>query len=266
MLLEYLKQLRKLLNFVTPPILVLLVLFSVWEFSVRISGIAEYMLPAPSVIIMQIISNLPDYAYDTGVTLIEAIGGFVLGVIIAMLGAVIMYQSRILERGLLPVAILIKVTPIIAIAPLFVIWLGFGLIPKVLIAAIITFFPVLVNCLAGMRATSSDITDLLKSLNASRIEIMFKASIPSSYPYLFAAFKIAIPLSVIGAVVGEWFSGDKGLGSVIIRAHYNLDMPELFGAVFILGFVGILLTGMVWYLEKHILFWHDSQKNQDEFL
>jgi NitT/TauT family transport system permease protein len=117
-----------------------------------------------------------------------------------------------------------------------------------------------------MRATSSDITDLLKSLKASRSEIMIKASLPNSYPYVLASFKIAIPLAVIGAVVAEWFSGDKGLGSMIIRANNNLDMPQLFGAVFILAFIGVLLTAVVWYIERRVLFWHDSQKIENEIL
>lgn len=263
MLINLNNRIKELLCLIAPPIIVLLSIFGVWEISVRASGVEEYIMPAPSGIIIEIASNVTDYIFNALVTIGEAIMGFILGVIVAIIGAIVMYQSRFLERGLLPVAILIKVTPFIAIAPLFVIWFGFGLIPKILIAAIITFFPVLVNCLAGMRATSVDITDLLKSLNASRSEIMIKASIPNSYPYLFASFKIAIPLAVIGAVVGEWFSGDKGLGSMIIRAHNNLDMPQLFGAVFILSFVGVLLTGLVWYVEKKVLFWHDSQKNRE---
>lgn len=266
MLINLIKRTKEVLSLVAPPTIILLSVFVVWEISARVSGVEEYIMPAPSRVIIEIASNITDYIFNALITMGEAIGGFILGVIVAIIGAIVMYQSRFLERGLLPVAILIKVTPIIAIAPLFVIWFGFGLIPKILIAAIITFFPVLVNCLAGMRATSSDITDLLKSLDASRFEIMIKASIPNSYPYLFASFKIAIPLAIIGAVVAEWFSGDKGLGSMIIRAHNNLDMPQLFGAVFILSFVGVLLTGLVLYIEKKVLFWHDSQKNQDTIL
>jgi|TARA_B100001750_G_scaffold240545_1_gene250510 NitT/TauT family transport system permease protein len=264
MIVNVVNKTKQAMQWIGPPIIIFTLLFAVWEISVRLSGVADYLLPSPSRIIMEIISNSSDYALNTLVTVGEAIGGFVLGSIVAIIGAIAMYQSRFLERGLLPVAILVKVTPIIAIAPLFVIWFGFGFIPKILIAAIITFFPVLVNCLAGMRSTSSDVTDLLKSLDASKSEIMIKASIPNSYPYLLASFKIAIPLAVIGAVVAEWFSGDKGLGSMIIRANNNLDMPQLFGAVFILAFIGILLTSLVWYIEKRVLFWHDSQKLENE--
>lgn len=261
---QLISMIKQAYYWIGPPVIVFLLVFAVWEISVRLSEIEDYLLPAPSAIITELLTNISDYAFNTIVTIGEAIGGFVLGSIFAIIGASIMYQSRFLERGLLPVAILIKVTPIIAIAPLFVIWFGFGLLPKILIAAIITFFPVLVNCLSGMRATSSDITDLLKSLNASKSEIMIKASFPNSYPYLFASFKIAIPLAVIGAVVAEWFSGDRGLGSMIIRANNNLDMPQLFGAVFVLALMGVVLTSLVIYIEKRVLFWHDSQKVENE--
>ena len=153
---------------------------------------------------------------------------------------------------------LVKVTPIVAVAPLFVIWFGFGSVPKVLIAALITFFPVMVNALTGLRSVNPVALDLFTSVNASSTEILLKLRAPSSLPYLFAAFRIAVPLSVIGAVVGEWFTGDRGLGSVIIVAHNNLDTPTLFSAIFTLAFIGISLTLLTFYVERRVLFWHDS--------
>ena len=138
------------------------------------------------------------------------------------------------------------------------IWFGFGSFPKILIAALITFFPVLVNGMIGLRSVNPGALDFFHSLDASGREIFFKLRVPSSLPYLFAAFRISIPLSIIGAVVGEWFSGDRGLGSVIIVAHNDLLMPTLFSAVLTLAFIGISLTILVSYLEKRVLFWHES--------
>ena len=171
-----------------------------------------------------------------------------------------MSRSRATERSLLPLAVLVKVTPIVAVAPLFVIWFGFGSFPKILVASLITFFPVLVNALAGLRSVSYEALDLFRSLNASNTEILWKLRAPCSLPYLFAAFRISVPLSVIGAVVGEWFTGDRGLGSVIIVAHNNLDMPRLFAAVAVLAVIGISLTALTWYAEKRVLFWHESER------
>ena len=152
-----------------------------------------------------------------------------LGAAVAFTGATLMAHSRFLERTLLPIAILVKVTPIVAVAPLFVIWFGFGSLPKIFIASLITFFPVLVNAMVGLRAVNPGALDFFRSLHASRTETYLKLRLPSSLPYLFAAFRISIPLSVIGAVVGEWFSGDRGLGSVIIR---RAQQPRHAHAVF----------------------------------
>jgi NitT/TauT family transport system permease protein len=246
--------------YVVPPALALVIAGVVWEAWVRIGNVAEYIVPAPTAIFSDLFGDIGQFALHGGVTLGEALAGFALGASVAIVGAVVMSQSRLLERSLLPLAVLVKVTPIVAVAPLFVIWFGFGSFPKILIASLITFFPVLVNALAGLRSASPEALDLFRSLNASNAEVLWKLRAPGSLPYLFAAFRISVPLSVIGAVVGEWFTGDRGLGSVIIVAHNNLDMPRLFAAVAVLAFIGISLTALTWYAEKRALFWHESER------
>ena len=202
---------------------------------------------------------MPYFIAQGAVTLGEAVAGFALGSIAALVGAALMAHSRFIERSLYPVAILIKVTPVIAVAPLFVIWFGFGPVPKALIAALITFFPVLVNGVTGFRSVDGGALDFMRSLRASRREIFFKLRLPSAMPFIFAAFRVAVPLSVVGAVVAEWFSGNAGLGSVIIVAYSNLDMPTLFAAILALSVIGVALTAIVAALEKRVLFWHQSQ-------
>jgi NitT/TauT family transport system permease protein len=246
------------LGYLLPPAVALVLLALVWEAWTRIAGVPVYLVPAPSVILVRLFGDIGFFVRHGAVTLLEALAGFGLGAVVAFSGATLMAHSRVLERSLFPLAVLVKVTPIVAVAPLFVIWFGFGSWPKVLIASLITFFPVLVNAMIGLRAVNPDALDFFRSLDASRKEIFFRLRVPGSLPYLFAAFRISIPLSVIGAVVGEWFSGDRGLGSVIIVAHNNLDMPTLFSAILVLAFLGISLTVMVSYLERRVLFWHDS--------
>ena len=244
--------------YVVPPALALLLLVLGWEIWVRLVGLPEYIVPTPSSILVRLFGDLGFFARHGSITLLEALAGFALGAAVAFTGASLMAHSRILERSLFPIAILVKVTPVVAVAPLFVIWFGFGSFPKILIASLITFFPVLVNGMIGLRAVNPGSLDFFTSVNASKREVFLKLRIPSSLPYLFAAFRISIPLSVIGAVVGEWFSGDRGLGSVIIVAHNNLDMPTLFSAILALAFIGISLTILTSFLEKRVLFWHDS--------
>ena len=245
-----------------PPLLALGLAGVGWELWVRIDDTPVYIVPAPTVVLERLFGDLGFFAREGWVTLYEALAGFGLGTTAAVLLAVAMAHSRFLERSLFPLAILVKVTPIVAVAPLFVIWFGFGATPKVLIAALITFFPVMVNAFVGFRSVDTGALDFLRSLRASGWEVFWKLRVPSSMPYLFAAFRISIPLSVIGAVVAEWFTGDRGLGSVIIVAHNNLDMPTLFSAIVTLAFIGIALTVLTMAAERRAVFWHESNLSQ----
>lgn len=242
--------------YVLPPALILVFAALIWETWVRVTSTPVYIVPAPSAIIMRLANEPLYFVRHGGITLAEALGGFVFGSLFAITLGVIMAHSRLLERSLYPIAILVKVTPVVAVAPLFVIWFGFGSIPKIMIAALITFFPVLVNSISGLKGVDPVALDFFRSVNASNREVLMRLRFPSSLPYLFAAFRIAVPLSVIGAVVGEWFSGDRGLGSVIIVSHNNLDMPTLFSAIVTLAVIGVSLTVLVAWAEHKLLFWH----------
>jgi NitT/TauT family transport system permease protein len=246
------------LAYLVPAAMAALVLMVGWELWVRLADVPVYIVPGPLKVLRRLFGDVGFFAGHGATTLMEAGAGFLLGSLVAVVAATLMAHSRLLERILLPLAVVVKVTPIVAIAPLFVIWFGFGSAPKILIAAIITFFPVMVNANVGLRAVDPGSLDLFKSLHASKTEILLKLRAPSSLPYLFAAFRIAVPLSVIGAVVGEWFTGDQGLGSVIIVAHNDLDTPTLFAAIFSLAIIGVSLTLVTFYVEKRRLFWHDS--------
>ena len=252
------RRLRLVAGYVVPPAIALFLAAVVWEVWVNVNKVPEYIMPAPSEVLGALADNWRLFAKEGAATLSEALAGFALGSAIALGFAAMMAHSRFLERSLLPLAIMVKVTPIVAVAPLFVIWFGFGVVPKILIAALITFFPVMVNGVAGFRSVNPLAMDFLRSLSASQREIFLVLRVPSSLPYLFAAFRVAIPLSVIGAVIAEWFSGDRGLGSVIAVAHSNLDTVTLFGAIFTLAFLGIGLTLLLSLVERKALFWHES--------
>lgn len=241
-----------------PTVLSLLVVGVVWEAWIALAGTPVYLVPAPSAVAARVSAEPGYFLGQAAITLAEAAAGFMLGTSVALVAATAMAHSLALERALLPLAVLVKVTPIVAVAPLFVIWFGFGVAPKVLIAALITFFPALVNGVTGLRAVDPGALDFLRSVSASRREVYLTLRVPSALPYLFAAFRVSIPLSVIGAVVGEWFSADRGLGAVIIVAHANLDTPTLFGAIFTLAVIGIGLSLTVSELERRVLFWHES--------
>ena len=243
------------------PLVALSAVGVLWEVAVRVSGVAEYLVPTPSAVWSRLSGDLAYFLFHGLITLYESLGGFALGTLVAVIAAGVMAHSRLFERTVYPIALLIKVTPIVAIAPLFVIWFGFGSFPKMMIATLITFFPVMVNTFIGLRSVNTTTLDFFRLLDASEAQVLIKLRVPGALPYVFAAFRIAVPLSVIGAVVGEWFTGDRGLGSVIIVAHHNIDMPTLFSAIAVLACIGLGLTGITALIERRVLFWHDSQQS-----
>jgi NitT/TauT family transport system permease protein len=248
----------ELLATLVPAALGLTLALATWEAWIRLRDVKPYIVPAPSRVAERLYADPWFFAQEGLQTLEGAMLGFAAGATVAFLLAAIMAQSRFLERAIFPLAILIKVTPIVAIAPLLTIWFGFGLMPKVFIAALIVFFPIMVNALVGFRSVNAGALALLESLAASRYEVFLRLRLPSSLPYVFAAFRVSIPLSVIGAVVAEWFSGDRGLGSVIYIANHNLDMATAFAGVFTLAIIGVGLYLLMSAVERRVLFWHES--------
>lgn len=250
---------------VLPQTVALALVGTTWEAWTHLADIPIYVVPAPSDVWTRLAGAPGYFAIHTLSTLTVALGGFLVGSVVAIAYAAVMSQAKFLERALYPVALMVKVVPILVWGILFVIWFGFGPAPRVLIAALITFFPVMVNALAGLRAATVESLDLFHSFNASRTQVFWKLRVPSSLPYLFTAFKISIPLAVIGAFVAEYFTGDRGIGSVISIAHSNLDMPTVFSAVVVLAAVSIALTTLTSYAERRLLFWHDSFRREQSY-
>jgi ABC-type nitrate/sulfonate/bicarbonate transport system permease component len=229
------------------------VVLEVWTRSLRVPS---YLLPAPSAVAARMATDAGLLAREGSVTLGEAAAGFVLGTGIAFVLATVMAWSRPFERTLFPLAILVKLTPVIAIAPLFTLWFGFGTAPKVAIAALITFFPMLVNSFVGLRSADLQEVAFLETLGASGREIFRHLRVPSALPYLFSGARISLNLALIGAVIGEWTGADRGLGRIIFVANANLDLTALFGAVLVLAAIGIAANALVGAAERRVLHWH----------
>lgn len=251
-------RLRRFGLSILAPVLAIAFLLAGWEAWVRVRDVKEYLLPTPSAVI-NALADEPDRYLDAALLSLQAAFiGLVLASVGAFALAVAMAHSRLLERALYPPALAIKVTPIVAVAPLFTIWFGFGLAPKVLITAMITFFPMLVNSVIGLRSVDPRAYDFFRSLDASRWQVFWRLRVPSSLPYVFAGLRISVPLALIGAVVAEFLSGSAGMGQLILIANGDFDTPALFGAVFVLAALGVALTASVALVERRLLFWHDS--------
>jgi len=230
-----------------------------WEIVVRLREIPAYILPAPSKVIITLGQNAGLYLEASLLTLGEALAGLALGTLTGIAAATLLGFWPRLERGVMTLAILVKSTPLVAIAPLLTIWLGFGVLPKIIITALLTFFPVLVNVLSGLGSADTALLDTFHSWHASRREIYQHVRVPTAMPYLFAALKISGPLALIGAVVAEWTGASGGLGRTMWLAYTNLNLPYLFAAVFILAAAGITFYATVNWAERRIVFWNKNQ-------
>jgi NitT/TauT family transport system permease protein len=250
--------LRTFVTYVVPPAVVFAVILLAWEAYIAWRDVNIIVMPAPSDVVERFFED-PGFFWREGLwTLYEATLGLALGSVAAIALAAVMAHSRLVERAVFPLAILVKVTPLVAIAPVLVIVLGFGTTPKIVVAALLSFFPMLVNAIAGFRDVNQGALDFMRSLNASTWQVFSKLRVPSSYPYLFSAIRITYPLALIGAVVAEWFTGDQGLGVVIYVANANLDTPTLFAAIAVLATIGVTINIALSLLERRMLFWHQS--------
>jgi NitT/TauT family transport system permease protein len=233
------------------PAAAFLVLFLVvWEIYVRAFDVDAFILPAPSRIADVIVKQLPNLLRHTWVTTYEIVLGFLIGNVAAIFVAIIIANSRLAERILYPIIIASQTVPKIAIAPLFLIWLGTGLEPKVVITAVICFFPTVVNTAQGLRAVDPNAVDLFRLVAASRSQIFLKLQFPNALPYVFAGLRISIALAVIGAIVGEWIGASQGLGYLIMYGTQTLRTDLMFAALVFTAGLGMLLYAVVVLLER----------------
>ncbi len=241
-----------------PAIFGLVAFFAGWEILVRVTNTPAFIIPTPSRIFVRLWELIPEYAYEFSYTLAAASIGLVIGTTVGIVGAVLMANWRILEKSLFPLAVILKLVPFIAIAPLLRIWLGYELQPKILLAALITFFPVLVNCITGLRSVDPNALEFLESVGANRWEILTRLRWMTTLPHLYAALKVNVNLALAGAIVGELFSSKNGIGKVLNTTALNLDIPAMFAAIFFLAFTGVSLTLLMNWSERHVLKWHES--------
>ncbi len=245
---------------ITPIILSAITFLLGWYLFTRYSGIPNFILPSPLSVWTRFLKAINDGSllYHTGITLLEIVLGLLAGVIFATVIGYALAKSRSLEKVLSPYLVASQAIPIIAIAPLLVIWLGDGILSKVVICALIVFFPVLVNTIVGVRAVPTALYDLMNSLHASRSQILRKVEVPASLPVFLGGLRIGATLSVIGAIVGELVDAEEGLGFLLQLGDFQYDTPMVFVAVFMLIALALMLYGIVRLLENRFLKWQNK--------
>ncbi len=249
------------LRAILPPLLLLALLLVAWQFAARQDMIADFLgldpqlVPAPSEIADSLWTNRALLADNAWVTFQEVLGGFALALAVGVCFATALHLSPLLRRAFYPLIVASQTVPIIVIAPILVVWLGFGIGPKIAIVALICFFPITVNTLDGLETVDPEQRKMMRSLGAGRVQRFRRLELPTALPYLLSGAKIAIAVSVIGAVFGEWAGSSEGLGHLMLVDNAQLEVARLFAAVFVLSLMAIALFGALALLERRFAWW-----------
>lgn len=238
------------------PSIILIVLFlSMWEMIARMIDIM-FILPSPSGIIWRLWELKADLLLKhLPTTFIVIVIGLITSIILGVSLAIAMKASRLIEQTLYPILITSQTIPVIALAPIFVLWFGYSIWSKIVMTILITFFPITVSTIDGFRSSSKDMKELLLTMGATKKDIFIKLDIPAAMPYFFSGLKVAVPLSVIGAAIGEWLGAQAGLGYFSRRMMTQFDGAGIFAPIVILSILGILLFVIVVWIERFILNW-----------
>lgn len=235
------------------PLVAMVFALALWEGAVIGLNVPKYLLPAPSLVFSTLWAKGPMLFSDLGVTAVESILGFALGSALAFAAGAALASSRFAERAFEPLLVALQAVPLVAVAPLLIIWLGSGLASKVVMAAMVAFFPATISCASGLKRLPVEILDLMKICRANRWEIFVHARLPNALPAIFSGLRIAASLSVIGAIVSELAGADRGIGYQILMASYRTDTPTLFAAVFLASALGIGFYQSVVLVERRVL-------------
>jgi NitT/TauT family transport system permease protein len=241
-------------------VIVGVVIVALWEAVVRVDRLPAYLLPAPSAVARRLVTDASSLGLHAETTLIEVMLGFIMAIVISIPLAAALAQVRVVERALYPVLVASQTIPKVAIAPLLVVWFGFGLMPKVVIAFLICFFPIVVDSLVGFRSAPKEVALLARSMGAGRWQTFTRFQIPAALPHIFAGVKVASTLAIVGAIVGEFVAADRGLGYLLIVANGSLDVVLSFTVLVVLSVIGVILYAMVDIAERWALPWHVSQR------
>jgi putative hydroxymethylpyrimidine transport system permease protein len=241
-------------------VLILVGLLVVWEVWVRLGDVPRWQLPSPSIIAQELVNSWGLLWENTLITLQEVVLGFLAALVTGLLLAGGIAYSRVLERSVYPLIIASQTIPIIAIAPLLLIWVGYGITPKVIVVALISFFPISVNTVDGLRSVEPDMLNMMRTLGASRWQIFTKLQVPASLPQMFTGIKIGIAVSVIGAVIGEWVGASAGLGYLMTYSQPLFLTARVFAAIVVLSAMGIGLFLLASLAERLMLPWYYTEK------
>jgi len=243
------------------PLIFLVFLTIAWDLVIRLFNIPPYQITKPADVIETLWNDWPSLLAQSVPTTIATVQGFILSALFGIPMAMLIVGSRTVESYIYPLLVFSQSIPKIAIAPLFVVWFGFGMLPKVLSAFLLGFFPVVVSAVQGFKSVEPDMLDLARAMEANRLQIFRMVRLPHALPAIFSGLKVSITLAVVGAVVGEFVGSNNGLGFVLQRSIGNFELPTMFAALVMLSLIGVILFWVVDLIERLMIPWHASQRH-----
>lgn len=245
------------------PLAGILAFLLAWQFFVVFWQVPAYLLPTPMQIGQVFIDEFPELLRHGWVTVYEMIAGYALAVAVAIPLAIAITSSRRFNEFVMPTMLFFQIVPKVAIAPLFLVWFGVGATPKILVAFLISFFPIVIDAAVGLRSMSPEMGDLARSMGASRLQIFTQFRLPTSLPYLFSGLKVAATLAIAGTVVGEFVGADKGLGYLLLVTNSNMQTALMFATILALTIIGFVFYYIVELLESFLIPWHVTHRVQE---
>lgn len=247
-----------------PAILAIAIILLIWEGLCIFNIVPSFMLPSPVQVLKALASDLPLLWTHTKTTLVEAFWGLLIGTALGFLFALIMDASSLLYKAFYPIIIISQTIPTIAIAPLLVLWFGYEMLPKIILIVIVTFFPITIGTLTGLKSCDQGYLDLLTTMGASRIQKLWYVKLPLTMDHFFSGLKVSASYSVVGAVISEWLGGFSGLGVYMIRVKKAFAFDRMFAVIIIISLVSLGLMGLVSLLSKRLQPWKKFEKDGNE--
>jgi NitT/TauT family transport system permease protein len=245
-----------------PAFLMFVALGLLWQFAVSVMGVREYLLPSPASVLRAITGDEIPWGRHIWVTALEMFGAFLIAAAAGITLGIMIAWSPLISRALMPFLVFVNTLPKVAIAPLFLIWMGYGILPNMMIGALIGFFPVVINTATGLTQIDRDLIDLGRVFNAPKWKVFAKIRVPNAYPYILSALKITATSAVVGAIVGEFVASQRGLGYVIIATQSSMNTSVAFAALFWISLLGLLIFGFVAMLARILTPWAETPDNQ----
>jgi NitT/TauT family transport system permease protein len=253
-------KLMKLLPWISTPIL-LIVIIGLWKIGTEVFEVSRFVLPPPEDVaatLMSLMAQPEVWLVHARITLVETVVGFGFALVIGVIAGAVLGRIFWLELAVRPLVVALQVIPKVALVPLFVIWFGFGVTSKIVIAAILAFFPIMLNVMLGVRSVEPGHRDVMRSLDANRWQQFASLDFHSTLPYVFAGMEVGIVFALIGAIVGEYLGGNEGLGYMVVVSLNALDAPQLFAVIILLAALGSILFFAVSGLKRFMIPWHES--------